>query len=285
MIHGWGGPPPGGARIEAHHDHRIAMSFLVLGGLARAPVTVAGAETIETSFPGFAALMNRLGAHRAGRAMSGPAPGRRGGRARGLRQDHPRAPPGGALRPGLPGYRPALPRGRPALLQAGKPFTDTASAAAAAAAVTAADLIGARCAARPSARARRSWRRSRRCVGRSPSSAVRRRRPRRGAGGPGHRHGGAARRQPQDLRHRQCRGTRRRRCKELQALGVPTIYDDVLAQLQERDARDRSRAIAPLVPASDAFVIDTTDRDIETAFEVARAYVAGPARGGTPAAS
>jgi 3-phosphoshikimate 1-carboxyvinyltransferase len=61
-IQGCGGPPPGGARIEAHHDHRIAMSFLVLGGVAQAPVTVAGAETIETSFPGFAALMNRLGA-------------------------------------------------------------------------------------------------------------------------------------------------------------------------------------------------------------------------------
>ena len=77
----------------------------------------------------------------------------------------------------------------------------------------------------------------------------------------------------------------KRRCNELQALGVPTIYDDVLAQLQERDARDRSRAIAPLVPASDAFVIDTTDRDIKAAFEAARDYVAAPAHGGTPAAS
>jgi CMP/dCMP kinase len=71
----------------------------------------------------------------------------------------------------------------------------------------------------------------------------------------------------------------RRRCKELQALGVPTIYERVLETLQERDARDRSRAVAPLAPASDAFVIDTTERDIETAFEVARAYVAGRARG------
>jgi CMP/dCMP kinase len=71
----------------------------------------------------------------------------------------------------------------------------------------------------------------------------------------------------------------RRRCKELQALGVPTIYERVLETLQERDARDRSRAIAPLAPASDAFVIDTTERDIETAFEVARAYVAGRAHG------
>lgn len=76
----------------------------------------------------------------------------------------------------------------------------------------------------------------------------------------------------------------RRRCKELQAHGVPTIYVDVLAKLHERDARDRQRAVAPLAPASDAFVIDTTDRDIETAFEIARAYVAGSAYGGPPAA-
>jgi 3-phosphoshikimate 1-carboxyvinyltransferase len=62
VVHGHGGPPPGGGHIEAQHDHRIAMSFLVLGGLAQAPVTVAGAETFDTSFPGFAALMNRLGA-------------------------------------------------------------------------------------------------------------------------------------------------------------------------------------------------------------------------------
>ncbi len=52
----------GAATIDAHHDHRIAMSFLVLGGLGAAPITVQGAETILTSFPGFADLMNGLGA-------------------------------------------------------------------------------------------------------------------------------------------------------------------------------------------------------------------------------
>jgi 3-phosphoshikimate 1-carboxyvinyltransferase len=62
-VHGTGGRPlPGGASIDAHLDHRIAMAFLVLGGRALEPVTVSGAETIETSFPGFAALMNGLGA-------------------------------------------------------------------------------------------------------------------------------------------------------------------------------------------------------------------------------
>jgi 3-phosphoshikimate 1-carboxyvinyltransferase len=60
-VHG-GRKPAGGVEIDARLDHRIAMSFLVLGGLAEAPVTVRGAEAIETSFPGFAELMNRLGA-------------------------------------------------------------------------------------------------------------------------------------------------------------------------------------------------------------------------------
>jgi 3-phosphoshikimate 1-carboxyvinyltransferase len=60
-VHGCDGPPAGGAVIDARHDHRIAMSFLVLGGAARAPVTVEGVETIETSFPDFMGFMNRLG--------------------------------------------------------------------------------------------------------------------------------------------------------------------------------------------------------------------------------
>jgi CMP/dCMP kinase len=67
----------------------------------------------------------------------------------------------------------------------------------------------------------------------------------------------------------------RRRCKELQASGVATIYDRVLEDLRQRDARDRSRAIAPLVPAHDAFVIDTTKQDVDAAFAIARAYVTG----------
>jgi len=71
----------------------------------------------------------------------------------------------------------------------------------------------------------------------------------------------------------------RRRCKELQALGVPTIYGHVLQELRERDARDQGRVVAPLVQASDACVIDTTDRDIDAAFAIARAHVEGTGRG------
>ncbi len=52
----------GGATLSAQHDHRIAMSFLTLGLVAKHPITVTGCATIETSFPGFASGMNQLGA-------------------------------------------------------------------------------------------------------------------------------------------------------------------------------------------------------------------------------
>ncbi|HYD11490.1 MAG TPA: 3-phosphoshikimate 1-carboxyvinyltransferase [Allosphingosinicella sp.] len=62
MIDGCDGPPPGGARVRSHGDHRIAMSFLVLGLAARRAVAVDEAEMIGTSFPGFVPLMASLGA-------------------------------------------------------------------------------------------------------------------------------------------------------------------------------------------------------------------------------
>ncbi|HVZ99620.1 MAG TPA: 3-phosphoshikimate 1-carboxyvinyltransferase [Caulobacterales bacterium] len=52
----------GGAEIRTEGDHRIAMSFLVLGLAAQNPVIVDEAEMIATSFPGFVALMRGLGA-------------------------------------------------------------------------------------------------------------------------------------------------------------------------------------------------------------------------------
>jgi 3-phosphoshikimate 1-carboxyvinyltransferase len=43
-------------------DHRIGMSFLVLGMAAKKPVEIDDSEAIATSFPGFVDLMNSLGA-------------------------------------------------------------------------------------------------------------------------------------------------------------------------------------------------------------------------------
>ena len=65
IIEGRGGqsrPIPGGGTIATQMDHRIAMSFLVAGLAAERPVTVDDGAMIDTSFPGFAALMNGLGA-------------------------------------------------------------------------------------------------------------------------------------------------------------------------------------------------------------------------------
>lgn len=52
---------PGGATVTTHLDHRIAMSFLVLGLVSREPVSVDDDAMIATSFPGFAGLLNGLG--------------------------------------------------------------------------------------------------------------------------------------------------------------------------------------------------------------------------------
>lgn len=61
-VEGRGAPPPGGARVASHGDHRIAMAFLTLGLATAAPVGIDDAAMIDTSFPGFAALMRGLGA-------------------------------------------------------------------------------------------------------------------------------------------------------------------------------------------------------------------------------
>jgi 3-phosphoshikimate 1-carboxyvinyltransferase len=61
-VEGIGAPPPGGAAIAARLDHRIAMAFLVMGLASKAPVRIDDGETINTSFPGFVALMTRAGA-------------------------------------------------------------------------------------------------------------------------------------------------------------------------------------------------------------------------------
>jgi 3-phosphoshikimate 1-carboxyvinyltransferase len=60
-IDGEGGPPEGGALIATELDHRIAMSFLVLGLATRRAVRIDDAAPIATSFPGFVQLINGLG--------------------------------------------------------------------------------------------------------------------------------------------------------------------------------------------------------------------------------
>jgi cytidylate kinase len=58
-----------------------------------------------------------------------------------------------------------------------------------------------------------------------------------------------------------------RRYKQLIEKGFPANIDDLLKDLTERDARDVSRAIAPLKPAEDAYLLDTSDMTADQAVE------------------
>lgn len=60
-----------------------------------------------------------------------------------------------------------------------------------------------------------------------------------------------------------------RRHKELLQRGETSIYERVLEDLKERDARDSARAVAPLKPAEDATMVDTSAMDADQAFEAA----------------
>jgi CMP/dCMP kinase len=60
-----------------------------------------------------------------------------------------------------------------------------------------------------------------------------------------------------------------RRALELRSRGEPSDYAMVLADILRRDRRDSSRAAAPLKPASDAMILDTTDLDVEGTFHEA----------------
>jgi cytidylate kinase len=66
-----------------------------------------------------------------------------------------------------------------------------------------------------------------------------------------------------------------RRWLELSAAnpGDPPDEARLLAEIQERDARDRTRAVAPLKPADDAQLLDTSNLDIDAAFAAALALV------------
>ena len=56
-----------------------------------------------------------------------------------------------------------------------------------------------------------------------------------------------------------------RRVRELLERGMPGHYEDVLADIRARDARDASRLVAPLKPATDAIILDTSELDLAAA--------------------
>ena len=65
----------------------------------------------------------------------------------------------------------------------------------------------------------------------------------------------------------------RRRTEELLAKGRGVRYETILAEVHERDRRDAGRSVAPLKPAEDARLLDTSELGIEEAFRAACAII------------
>jgi len=67
----------------------------------------------------------------------------------------------------------------------------------------------------------------------------------------------------------------KRRFLELRERGLDAIHGRVLADMKERDARDSDRAVSPLEPAKDAFILDTSDLDADRVFARALDFING----------
>ena len=65
----------------------------------------------------------------------------------------------------------------------------------------------------------------------------------------------------------------KRRVKQLQLKGFNANFERILGEIKERDYRDRNRAVAPLVPAKDALVLDSTHLSIDEVIRQALGYI------------
>jgi len=267
-----GGHVRGGATIHTRYDHRIAMSFLVLGMASEQPVEVDDATAIATSFPHFVELMNGLGAKIVASrqspvasqkpvviAIDGPAASGKGTLARRLAEHY-----GfdyldtGSL------YRAVGMK----LVYGGKDPADREAAMHAAETIDADDLANPRLrqerigqaasvvSAYPEVRGallefQRNFAQSKKGAvldGRDIGTVV----------------------YPQaDVKFfitATLFARAKRRHRELSGEGIEVVFDSVLEDLRERDERDSKRAIAPLKPADDAVVMDTSDMDASSVF-------------------
>ena len=268
---------PGGVVIDSALDHRIAMSFLILGLRTAEPVAVTGTDTIATSFPGFFKVMKKLGLNvqKAAAtftreqldalpplliAIDGPAASGKGTLARRLADllKLTYLDTGSLYR--AVGMKLAYSEHDP---------NDEALALQAARSIRLNDLTNPRLrqehigqaasivSAIPSVRA--ALLDFQREIAASDQGAVL---------------------DGRDIGTVVCPNapvkffitadlpTRaKRRHRELQGQGIAVRFESVLADLKERDARDQLRDTAPMKPAEDAVVIDTSELEAEDVFE------------------
>jgi len=64
-----------------------------------------------------------------------------------------------------------------------------------------------------------------------------------------------------------------RRVKQLQGMGLDAKINDILANIEARDKRDMEREVAPLRPATDAYIIDSSELNIDEVFQLMMAYI------------
>ncbi|WP_349926706.1 (d)CMP kinase [Acinetobacter sp. A1-4-2] len=64
-----------------------------------------------------------------------------------------------------------------------------------------------------------------------------------------------------------------RRVKQLQGMGLDVKMNDILANIQARDKRDMERTVAPLKPAADAYIIDSSELNIDEVFKLMTHFV------------
>ena len=56
-------------------------------------------------------------------------------------------------------------------------------------------------------------------------------------------------------------------------MGLSANIDDLLSEIEARDERDRSRSVSPMVPASDAVIVDSSMMDLDQVFELILSHV------------
>jgi len=296
IVFGRGKAPRGGGTVTTNFDHRIAMSFLILGLASEEPVTVDDTRAIATSFPNFLKLMQGLGGtleeiapprskptKTVGRIVGSTAPSTEPPEASSRRLviavDGPAASGKGTLARRLADHfnTPYLDTGSlyravgMRVIYANQNPEDVAAAIAAARALQAHDL------ANPKLRGER--------IGQAASivSAIPEVREalldyqRNFAANPT-----GAVLDGRDIGTVICPGAdikffvtaslearAKRRHRELQDYGVKVDYQSVYDDLAARDARDATRTTAPMKPADDALIIDTSSLSMNEVFALA----------------
>ncbi len=267
-----GGKVAGDTTITTHYDHRIAMSFLVMGLASEKPITVDDASAIATSFPNFVTLMNSLGAkiapphRRLVVAVDGPAASGKGTLARRIAEyfDLEYLDTGSLYR--AVGMK---------LIYGGYEPTDKEAAIAAARAIEIDDLSNPRLRQERIGKAasvisaypevRQALLEYQQQFAKNPRGAVL---------------------DGRDIGTVICPNAdykffitatlfarAKRRHRELEGQGIEVVFDSVLEDLRTRDERDANRTIAPLVAADDAVIIEASAAAAHEIFDKVRGLI------------